>query len=189
MRNHVATPERILLGAERAFAQLGYDATRVEDILEAAGVSRRTFYQRFSGKEAVAQVLWERAVDRILERVRERMDRASNPRQALVRALRAYADGWGEEMGPLRGLFVDSLRPGSPLAAKRRQGVRVLVEWLAGEAGKVHGAPPASAMVEHAILGLHGLLLDRQAGGARKRSAHAVREAAVAVAERVLLRP
>jgi AcrR family transcriptional regulator len=47
------TQRRILTGALAAFAARGYHDTRIEQITEAAGCSRSTFYQYFSGKEAV----------------------------------------------------------------------------------------------------------------------------------------
>lgn len=43
--------ERVLEGAREAFGRLGYEATRVEDILEASGVSRPTFYRMFASKQ------------------------------------------------------------------------------------------------------------------------------------------
>lgn len=188
MRKLPNTPERILAGAHRAFARLGYDAARVEDILEASGVSRRTFYQHFPSKDAVAEVLWERAARTLLAKVRLRMERAASPREAIAGALEAYVAGWGRSAGYLRDLSLDSLRPGSPLASKRKQGVRAMVQRLVAEAEKVRGVRPPSEVVEHCVLGLHGLLLHRtEARGLTQRSAGAIRDATLAVAERVLL--
>ncbi len=47
------TAERILKGAAKAFGESGLKATTVQDILNAAGVSRRTFYLHFRNIEAV----------------------------------------------------------------------------------------------------------------------------------------
>lgn len=42
--------ERLLIGATEAFANKGYAATAVADIISAAGVSRATFYRLYSDK-------------------------------------------------------------------------------------------------------------------------------------------
>ena len=44
---------RIIAGAGNALARSGYQATTIAEIAEQAGVSLRTFYAHFSGKEAV----------------------------------------------------------------------------------------------------------------------------------------
>jgi AcrR family transcriptional regulator len=48
-RNH---RDRLLGAAVAAFAEKGYEATRVADILPIAGVSRGTFYKHFANKQA-----------------------------------------------------------------------------------------------------------------------------------------
>lgn len=57
---------RILQGAATVFADMGVRATSVEDILKAAGVSRRTFYKAYDSKEAVMVELYRMGTDSLL---------------------------------------------------------------------------------------------------------------------------
>src|SRR5689334_8776300 len=43
--------ERLVAAAYRMFVQHGFEATTVEEIADAAGVSRRTFFRHFPTKE------------------------------------------------------------------------------------------------------------------------------------------
>lgn len=45
--------ERILSEGDRVFAEKGYAASTVEDVITAAGTSRATFYRYFAGKEGL----------------------------------------------------------------------------------------------------------------------------------------
>jgi AcrR family transcriptional regulator len=54
---------RILASAARVFGQQGFDRTTVEDVIGLAGVSRRTFYDLFSGKDDVFREAHEGALD------------------------------------------------------------------------------------------------------------------------------
>lgn len=77
-----STRARILEGARRAFARAGYAATRVEDILLEAGVSRPTFYRVFRNKDEVYAEISDQAIpqartarERVLEGAREAFGR------------------------------------------------------------------------------------------------------------------
>lgn len=61
------TRQRILEVAEEVFAERGYHATGVADLVEAAGVARGTFYQYFDSKHAIFLEL----VDSLQRRFRE----------------------------------------------------------------------------------------------------------------------
>lgn len=65
----MASRDDIVEAAFRLFAELGYDATSVDDIAAAAGVSRSTFFRSFGSKEAVVfpdhDVLLERVGQRL----------------------------------------------------------------------------------------------------------------------------
>jgi AcrR family transcriptional regulator len=54
---------RILASASRVFGQQGFDRTTVEDVISPAGISRRTFYDLFSGKDEMFREAHERALD------------------------------------------------------------------------------------------------------------------------------
>jgi len=52
-RSAEATRARLVLAAREAFGELGFVATRVDDIVEHAGVSHGTFYRYFEDKKAI----------------------------------------------------------------------------------------------------------------------------------------
>lgn len=59
-RKGKATRERLLEAATEVFGRLGYEATRVADINEAAGVSHGLFYRHFKDKAEILIAVLER---------------------------------------------------------------------------------------------------------------------------------
>lgn len=57
----------VLMAAARLFAQHGYRAVAVDDLLAAANISRRTFYKVFSSKEDVGLALYKFGTDNLLD--------------------------------------------------------------------------------------------------------------------------
>jgi AcrR family transcriptional regulator len=94
------TLRRILTGALATFAERGYHDTRIEQITEAAGCSRSTFYQYFSGKEAVFGALAAH-VDHAVAEIVGRLDpigadaAGRDVLTALMRELAALYDTYG----------------------------------------------------------------------------------------------
>ena len=66
-----ATADRILDATERLLARFGYDKTTVDDMAREAGVSKRTIYLHFPGKEAVALASIDRVVGRVTDRLKQ----------------------------------------------------------------------------------------------------------------------
>ena len=58
-RSAQATRARLLQAARETFGELGFVATRVDDIVERAGLSHGTFYRYFSDKKAILLDLTE----------------------------------------------------------------------------------------------------------------------------------
>jgi AcrR family transcriptional regulator len=60
----------VMMAAAKVFAQQGYRAVSVEDLLAAANVSRRTFYRAFDGKDDVALALYRFGTDGLVDACR-----------------------------------------------------------------------------------------------------------------------
>jgi AcrR family transcriptional regulator len=111
---------RILAAAAKVFARTGTACT-VEDLLEAADVSRRTFYQSFGNKEEVLAALYQNACQIVLAAVKAAADSTPKPIEKLERCVDAYLAFNRTSAGLMRVLEAEALRPDSllePLRAK-----------------------------------------------------------------------
>src|SRR5262245_48040654 len=82
-----ATADRILDAAERLLARFGYDKTTVDDMAAEAGVSKRTIYLHFAGKEEVALASIDRVVGRVTDRLRRIAASDAPPADRVVEML------------------------------------------------------------------------------------------------------
>jgi len=85
-----ATRSLIVEKATVAFAQAGYAATSVEDILAATGVSRGALYHHFDGKEALFTAVLEAVEERVAKTVVSASEDISDP----LKALHAGCEAW-----------------------------------------------------------------------------------------------
>jgi len=123
----------IVQGAAEAFGRLGYARTSVEDILAAAGVSRRTFYRVFRGKDEVFHLLFDRALATALELIRAAVAGADTPAAKVEAGLRAYL-GAHLAIGPLaRVLLLEQFPPGSTFGKRREAAVEAFIQLVEQE--------------------------------------------------------
>jgi len=106
-----ATRAALRDAAKRLFAEHGYQATTVRDIADAAGVTERTFYRYFDGKEgllAEEALAW---IDKLQDAIRKR-PRREPTLVALQRAIVSVVEQAEAEIGPGRSWLVsDGPRP------------------------------------------------------------------------------
>lgn len=123
---------RILKGAAAVFAERGVSATTVEDILAAAGVSRRTYYQFFADKLDVLAAIHRRSVEHLLEQQQRAVAEGSSGVDCLLRGQNVYLKFVARSGSVVQALATEALRRDSPLAESRR--------WLHEQLVALYGA-------------------------------------------------
>lgn len=102
----------LLAAGERVFADRGYQAATVDDVIRASGTSRASFYRYFSGKEKLFDELSRACFREMRELIRALPPRRSHPadRATTVGTLERYSElneryggvirAWSELTGP-----------------------------------------------------------------------------------------
>lgn len=117
----------VLFSSVSVFAQKGIDDTTVQDLLDAANVSRRTFYKYFSNKVDVLETIYKTAEERLIARFRGEKDSAASVQEFVTRCVDIYFD-YHTSLGALvRIMTEEARRSGSPLAAHRETLIDELV--------------------------------------------------------------
>ncbi len=123
--------------ALRLFEERGFESVTVEDVTEAADVSRTTFFRYFASKEEVL-LAWMRDVgDQVAEALRDRPEDES-PVEAVRHAVISVAGVHVSDAGP--AALVERLRHDSPaVRSAYREKIayweNALTEALAGRTG------------------------------------------------------
>jgi AcrR family transcriptional regulator len=82
--------QQLVAVALELFAQRGYRSTTMDDIAEAAGVTKPLVYQHFSSKRALYLELVNSIAQELLLAVRSAVGRAEGPRQQVEMGFAAY---------------------------------------------------------------------------------------------------
>jgi AcrR family transcriptional regulator len=156
---------RIVSAMVEVAAEVGYIGAAVAPVVARAGVSRRTFYEQFEGREDCFLAAFEWGV----EQARSVMDQAygsqrswrERVRHALA-ALLAFLDG---EPALARALVIEALGAGKLVLERRAQVLGELIAALDVSAPRARGAvePPlltAEGVVGGAFSVIHARLLE-----------------------------
>jgi AcrR family transcriptional regulator len=176
----------ILAAAIDVFARLGFAATRVEDILAAAGTSRRTFYKHFQSKEDVLAAVYEVATGELLRAMRAAESPDQGPLDGIRRALDVYLDYHVANAGLVRVLVEQAIRSESPLWPARRRFREDLVRALDAAVRATSGDEHDPMVYAALISALEGLSLDLLAAGPKRADVERAKLAIHLVLQRVL---
>ncbi len=137
-----ALRSRILGKAAEVFGKLGATDATIEDILQAAGVSRRTFYRFYQGKEDVLDGLHEIGCNMLINAAQQLAGLPGDPIARLESAIEGYLD-YHITVGAnvMYVVQLESMRGGSKLGPRRRAFFDTMVGILEREM--------------HAVTGLH----------------------------------
>lgn len=165
-----------------AVAAKGYGATTIADIVSAAGVSRRTFYEHFEDKAHCLASLYEAASHNALQVLRKALD-PNAPWQAHVeQALRAYFEALAANPVLLRTLFIEILGLGAEGLAARRRVNDELATFMLKVVNPGRIAGPLSPVLATAVVGgLNELVLQLIEDNAVERLPELVAPAAALV--------
>jgi AcrR family transcriptional regulator len=109
-RTKVANRHAILTAARRVFAQMGYDAASVRDIIRGTELASGTFYNYFRSKEEVFEAIADDSAARFKPLLRAARERAQSFEDYLRAAFAAYFSFIAEE-NKLEGRPIDERRP------------------------------------------------------------------------------
>jgi AcrR family transcriptional regulator len=118
-----------ILGAMRAaVADGGYEDATIADVIAQAGVSRKTFYEQFDGKDECFAVAYREEMDRLLEVTMSAFAEDGEPWVARLRsALTALCAALAARPESARLCFVEAMGAGTVTAERRREALRGLL--------------------------------------------------------------
>lgn len=116
-----STADRIVDATERLLARFGFDKTTVDDIATEAGVSKRTIYLHFAGKEEVALASIDRVVGRVTDQLREIAQSDAHPADRVLEMLVARVLGRFDSVRSYYQSLEDMFRSLRPAYLARRQ--------------------------------------------------------------------
>jgi AcrR family transcriptional regulator len=140
---------RLLDAMAQMVAEKGYAATTVADVVERAGVSRRTFYEQFADKEACFLAAYDVGLAVVLGRIRDAVEARLEVgwRERARAGVEAFLALLASEPAFARALQVEILTAG-PAALERRAGMLVM---FAGIWRNVHEAARAEEPARPAL--------------------------------------
>jgi AcrR family transcriptional regulator len=161
--------ERLLVAMADATAAKGYANVAVADVIERAGVSRRSFYEHFANKEECFLAAYDAGVEGLLRAIGEAEEAADGLLEGAHAGTEVYLQLLADNPAFARTFLIEVLGAG-PAALERRDAVHQrfadrLAEAhaaIAGQLGSSAQLPvPAPYIFRAAVGAIHELVIDR----------------------------
>lgn len=163
------TGDRIKKGAVEALALHGLGPMTVQHILDAAGVSRRTFYKHYNSKEDALRAVYALYVNRLVDGVTRALEDAEGPIEQVTATATAYLDyldGGGPVLWRLKAEAVGS---DSLLAPDRESSLDRLCAVIDDAVFGTVGVRIDHLVYRALLIGIEGLALHTMRNGVYDR--------------------
>jgi AcrR family transcriptional regulator len=163
---------RLTGGLAASVAEKGYAATTIADVVRHARVSKRTFYEHFSDKEACFLALYSQTSDELLALI-DQAAAGDGPWDArLETAAGAYFERVAAEPSLIRAALVDIQAAGPRALRLRREVQRRYADLLRELSAREPTVRPLSPALATAVVGgLNELMLEAVEEGREARLA------------------
>jgi AcrR family transcriptional regulator len=146
--------EQLLETAMQVFARQGYHAASMNDVADAAGVTKPVLYQHFSSKRELFIELLTEIGNQLRDRIAKATAEATGPREQIEMGFRAYFDYVGANTDAFRVLFGSGARR-DPEFSSFARGVESSIAAAIAELIVVDGQPAEDrALLAHSIVGM-----------------------------------
>jgi AcrR family transcriptional regulator len=159
--------ERIVTALVDTVAKRGYNATTVGDITKAASVSRRTFYEHFTGKEACFLAAYEMVSDHIRSSMQAAAGVFEEWPQKVRAALATMLRFLSAEPELARLCMIEPIAAGGEIAARHQVSMQGFVEILKAGRPTRDGERPLPEATEDALVGGIVTLIVREISAGR----------------------
>lgn len=161
---------RLLTGMASTVASRGYAATPVAEVLKAAGVSRRTFYEQFADKEDCFLGAYDAIVGLCTERLVAAYHAGADWEDGIARAYEALLGTLAAEPDFAHLGVVDVLAAGPRALARREATLRRFARFIDFTRERADDAVSPPPLVGQAIVGgIHELVYSHLVRGETER--------------------
>jgi AcrR family transcriptional regulator len=158
--------ERMLSAVASVVAGQGYNKMTVANITEVASVSRRVFYEQFSGKEAAFLAAYDAVDGHLVSLLAEAADEGLDWAGQVVAVLTELTRFFAAHPDVARLYLVEAAVVGEGTAARREESAERLIALLSeGRKQKLEGGAPSAGIEEGLVGGVMTMLGRRVAAG------------------------
>lgn len=144
---------RILSAVADVTSVAGYREMTVEAVIVTAGVSRRTFYEHFKGKDDAFLAAFDAVLAQLLSTVQEASEREKHGADRLRAGLAAFLDFVAREPAFARMCVVESLAAGSEAVKRRNAAMATFARMIDENARELGTALDPPALTAETIVG------------------------------------
>jgi AcrR family transcriptional regulator len=145
--------ERILRAVVEVASSTGYGALTVRDVIEAAGVSRRTFYDHFENKEQAFLAAYHLVVGRLAVDVEQASAKGRTWSESILFGLATFLEQMARDHALAHLLVVEVLAAGPPALASRAAAMEAFRGFLEPGFDEAPDGMPVPALAAETSIG------------------------------------
>jgi AcrR family transcriptional regulator len=145
--------ERVLRAVVEVASRTGYGALTVRDVIERAGVSRRTFYDHFDNKEQAFLAAYQLVVGRLATDVEEASAKGGTWCESIVLGLSTFLDRLARDPALAHLCVVEVLAAGPPALASRAAAMEAFRAFLEPGFDEAPDGLPVPALAAETAIG------------------------------------